>query len=219
MSSVGRFFVISLPTNWLLFLPFMHRQQRLFSSEPCWTISAVRSLQDQQWMSLTYLVLSVPVNDCLGNVCRQLFTWMVTCSDVGLIFSEKHKLFGKIITFKAVFSTWIIWFFFFFYDSELFSKRKTMCKTKWTYSLFLLRKNIFCWGHHIFSGIWAGHWSHVSGKRSHNADKVFLFCTLASHVKLRASSNSLHLIRSSAALLCAVRSHMDVILKISQGAG
>lgn len=94
-------------------------------------------------MSLTYLVLSVPVNDCLGNVCRQLFTWMVTCSDVGLIFSEKHELFGKIITFKAVFSTWIIFWFFFCYDSELFSKRKTMCKTKWTYSLFLLRKNNF----------------------------------------------------------------------------
>lgn len=48
-------------------------------------------------------------------------------------------------------------------------------------------------------------------------DKVFLFCTLAPRVKLRASSNSLHLIRCSAAPLCAVGSHMDVILKNQPG--
>lgn len=164
-------------------------------------------------MSLTYLGLAVPVNDCLGNVCRQLFTWMVTCSDVGLIFSEKHKLFGKIITFKAFF---LYESFDFFVTIQNFFLKEKQCVKLNRHTLFSYEKIVFA---ETISGIWVGHWSHVSGERSHNADKVFLFCMLALHVKFRASSNSLHLIRSSVALLCAVRSHMDVILKISQGAG
>lgn len=149
-------------------------------------------------MSPTYLGLSVPVNDCLGNVCRQLFTWMVTCSDMGLIFSEKHKLSGKIITFKAFFLHEFDLIIFFVTIQNFFSKRKQCVKLN-RHTLFSYYEKVFCWDRHIF--IFSFHFGHVSAANGLTT-QTKCFCFALWHYMSNSEPVQTVYIWSTAAPLC-----------------
>lgn len=162
-----------------------------------------------------YLRDSVPVNDYHNNVYNLWYTCAATCS----VFPRNPNSLERLTLFKQLpmmlpfdlqnccvklnRDVDIRWIFY----AQIIDHIYSGC-IQWIYIFEELEiwLNLMTSTAQLIDSLVRCLWWTIS--QSRQSVSVFM---LASHVKLGASSNSLHLICYTAALLCQVRSHTDVI--------